>query len=191
MTSLRCLSSSLFYRAICVGIAMFGFSVAAAGQVPSSTQVAEMGKLDFLIGEWKGQGWEFKLDGSRANSFSQKTNVQAREGDATLRIKDERAFKPLKGTMGRSKLDAIISYDETVKLYHWRGKNSKSILEAKLLSDRTFHYGMPFSITVEPRDGYRRTTIEVNENGEWHETLEVWVRGKWYKFEESILKKAK
>jgi hypothetical protein len=64
-------------------------------------------------------------------------------------------------------------------------------LEAKLIRDRTLQYGMPFSATLQPADGNRRTTIEVTESGEWRETLEVWNTDRWYKVEESILKRVK
>ena len=172
-------------------IATLAFTVAAAVQTPSQTQVEEMRKLEFLVGEWKGDGWQLNEAGERSNTFSQKTKVQAKTNNATLRIEDRKSYKPWKGMTSSSTLDADISYNETTKLYNWRGKGSKSILEAKLTSDRTFHFGMPFSVNVEPREGYRKTTIRVTLSGSWEETLEVWSRGKWYKAEQSILTRVK
>jgi len=166
------------------------FTFLAVVAFSSGAQVAEMRKLDFLVGEWKGEGWELRLDGSRANSFSQKTTVQVKD-DSSLRIQDNRGYRPMNGTLGASTLDATIFFDKTLNLYQWRGKGFKTTLEAKLLGDRTLQYGVPFSVPVEPVNGDRKTTIEVNENGEWHETLEVWWRDRWYKFEESILKRVK
>jgi hypothetical protein len=48
---------------------------------------------------------------------------------------------------------------------------------------------MPISLV--PHDGTRKTTIEITEGGEWHQTLEVWKEGRWFKSEESFLKKVK
>ena len=157
-----------------------------------------MKKLDFLVGEWKGTGQEFYADGSRLNSFSQKAKVRVNSDGSALRITDEKNFKPQVQTGGpvfhNSTLDATIYYDDATKLYRWRGENSyarKNPLEAKLIGAKTLQYGMPFSVTLEPSDGNRRTTIEVTEGGEWHETLEAWSKGSWHKAEESVLKKVK
>ncbi len=209
MKSLSWSSSSVFCRTLeilSVCVAVFALSVATISQTPSLNQAEEVRKLDFLIGEWKGGGWELEPDGSRHNSFSQKTKVQAKDGTSTLKIKDARTYKPVKSSgkntifipgtplFRSSELDATIYYDEKLKLYRWRGENSygrKNPLEAKLIRDRALQYGMPFSVTLQPADGNRRTTIEVTEGGEWHETLEVWNRDRWYKVEESILKRVK
>ena len=170
--------------------------VSASGRTHPARQSDEMKKLDFLIGEWKGVGQEFRPDGSRLNEFSQKAKVQAKSGGSELRIKDEKTYKaqlqPGGPVYHNSTLAATVYYDDAAKLYRWRGEGSygrKNPLEAKLIDARTLQYGMPFSVTVEPSDGNRRTTIEVTESGEWHETLEVWRKGSWYKAEESVLKK--
>ena len=209
MKSLSRTSSPVFCRVLgmlSVCMTVFALFVAAAGQTPSPNQAEEMRRLDFLMGEWKGRGWELGPDGSRRNSFSQKTKVQAKAGNSALRIKDEKTYKPVissgKNTIfipgtpvfHSSTLDATIYYDDTSKLYRWRGENPygrKNPLEAKLVRDRTLQYGMPFSVALQPADGSRRHTIEVTEGGEWHETLEVWQTDRWYKVEESILKKVK
>src|SRR6185295_8644941 len=110
-------TTSLLYRVVMVsaGMAVFALSVAAASQIGSPAQVDEMKKLDFLVGEWKGEGWVLKQDGSRSISYTQKVKVQA--GSGTLRIKDDRAYKPAYDMMGYSRLDATISYNESTKLY--------------------------------------------------------------------------
>jgi hypothetical protein len=172
--------------------------LAVSSQTPSAVQVEEMKKLDFLTGEWKGKGQEFNLDGSPRNEFTQKAKVQAKAGGASLRITDERKYKTIyqggSPIYSSSTLDATIYYDEGVKIYRWRGENSygrKNPLEAKLIEARTLQYGMPFTVMALPSNGYRKTTIKVTEDGEWHETIEVWYRDDWFKAEESILKKVK
>lgn len=187
-------------------LVVFALSVATMSQTPSPNQAEEMRRLVFLVGEWKGEGWQLNLDGSRHNGFSQKTKVQAKEDNSTLRIKDARTYRAVissgKNTIftpgtpvfQSSTLDATIYYDENLKWYRWRGEYTygrKNPLEAKLIRDRTLQYGTPFSVTLQPAEGNRRTTIEVTEGGEWHETLEVWQTDRWYKVEESILKRVK
>ena len=176
---------------------------AVCAQAPALTD--EMKKLDFLVGEWKGQGSQLRPDGSQENTFTQKTKVQIRDG--LLRVKDERAYKPiisssrnnnifLPGTpiFGSSSLDASLYYDDKLKLYRWRGENPygrKNPLEAKLVADKTLQYGIPFSVAFEPSERNRRTTIQITDAGEWHETLEIWHLGRWFLVEESTLKKIK
>ncbi len=176
---------------------MMALSVAASGQKPQPTQAEELKKLDFLLGEWKGTGLEFGPDGSR-QEFTQKAKVEAKKDGSELRVKDEKKYKSamrMGVRMSRSSaLSATVFYDAERKLYRWQGGNRygrANPLEAKLIDARTLQYGMPFSVTIEPSDGNRRTTIKVNEGGEWHETLEVWDRGRWYKIEESTLKRVK
>jgi hypothetical protein len=209
MESLNRSNSFLLYRPLgmlSVCVAVFALSALTVGQTQTPSQAEEMRKLDFLVGEWKGEGWVLKPDGSRHNSFSQKTKVQVKDNNSTLRVKDARTYKPVissgKNTIfipgtpvfQSSTLDATIYYDNKLKLYRWGGdspSDRKKALEAKLIGDRTLQYGMPFSVTVQPADGYRRTTIEVTESGEWHQMLEVWETDRWIKVEESILKRVK
>jgi hypothetical protein len=165
-----------------------------------------MKKLHFLVGEWKGQGWQLRPDGSRENSFTQKTKVQIKDG-SLLHVKDERTYKPIKSSpknnniflpgtpvFESSSLNASLYYDDRLKLYRWRGENPygrKNALEAKLVADKTLQYGIPFSIAFEPSERNRRTTIQITDAGEWHETLEIWHLGRWFLVEESTLTKVK
>jgi hypothetical protein len=165
-----------------------------------------MKKLDFLVGEWKGKGFQLRPDGSQENNFTQKTKVQIKDG-SLLRVKDERTYKPimsspknnnifLPGTpvFSSSSLEASLYYDDTLKLYRWRGENPygrKNPLEAKLVAEKTLQYGIPFSVAFEPSEQNRRTTIQITDAGEWHETLEIWHLGRWLLVEESTLTKIK
>ena len=169
-------------------IALFFLQVSAAAQAPTLT--GEMKELEFLVGEWRGEGWQTFPTWHYKNSFKQKTILEITK-DGLLRIKDNRNYKPKGGALHTSNLDAIISYDPKLKLYAWRGKNSKVTLEAKLIGDRTFQYGMPFSAVIPPNEGNRKITIRVTDTGEWHETIEEWFEGEWFVMEESTLKKVK
>jgi len=166
-----------------------------SSQVSSSAALDQMRKLDFLVGEWKGTGWQVNWDGSRGDEFSQKSRVQVRSGGSNLQIKDARNYKTKTiGLIQTSTLDATIYYDEVLKIYRWRGENSygrKNPLEATLIDTKTLQYGIPFIGNVQLPNGARRTTITVTASGEWHETLDVWKIDRWYKAEESLLTKVK
>lgn len=149
----------------------------------------EMKKLEFLVGEWKGEGrehWPVELSDYR---FTQKTKIEIKK-NSLLRIRDERQYLPYE-MRHTSNLEASISYDDDLKLYSWKGKDSKSILEAKLIDGKTFQFGVPFSVPFEPERGNQRTTIRITDAGEWHETNEIWYAGNWFVVKKSILKKVK
>ena len=174
----------------------------AVAQTPALT--GEMKNLEFLVGEWKGEGWQLRPDGSKENSFKQQLKVKIKDA-SFLRISESRNYKTIisKGkdtifipgtpVFHSSSLEARIYYDDKVKLYLWAGETSygkKNPMELKL-SGRTLQYGIPFSIPFQPSERNRRITIEITEAGEWHETLEVWHLGRWFLVEESTLKKVK
>ena len=180
-------------KLIPVLVMILASAIAGLSQTPSASQVEEIKKLDFLLGEWKGTGSVIHWDGSRGDEFSQKTQVKARDGGSALRIKDARSYKT-PGVSHTSSLDATIYYDDGAKIYRWGGGSSserKNDLEAKLIDVRTLQYGIPFTVTVALPNGARRTTIKITESGEWHQTLDVWKIDRWYRVEESVLKRVK
>jgi hypothetical protein len=181
-------------KPIGVSVLILILSFAIFSQAPSASQVEEMRKIAFLLGEWKGKGWEILWDGSRGDEFSQKTKVEVKADGSVLRIKDARNYKMTGAFTHSSSLDASIYYDEGAKRYRWRGETSygrKNPLEAGVIDIRTFQYGVPFKVEAPLPNGARQTTIKVTEAGEWIETLEVWKIDKWHRVEESILKKVK
>ena len=174
-------------RTVLLAILLLPVSAAA---VQSPVLDGEMRKLEFLVGEWKGEGRErWPMDLSEF-PFTQKTKVEIKN-DSQLRIKDDRAYKPVTPLLHSSNVEASISYDKESKLYSWKGKDSKVILEAKLIKDKTFQFGVPFSVAFEPERGNMRTTIRVTDTGDWHEIQEVWYGGNWFVVKKSILKRVK
>ena len=170
-------------------MALLVLQVSAAAQAPRLD--GEMQKLEFLVGEWKGEGFENFPGWPRKNSFKQQTKVEI-DKNSILRVQNQRVYKPLKGTASHTGSgDAEISYDGKMKLFRWTGRGSKTSLEAKLTADRTFQYGMPFSVSLQPEEGYHRTTIRVDDAGVWHETIEEFIMGRWFVVEESVLKRVK
>ena len=175
-----------YFRTVLIALLLLPVSAAA---VHSPVLDSEMKKLEFLVGEWKGEGREHWPMDLSDYSFTQKTKIEIKQ-NSLLRIKDQRQYKPV-GVLEGSNLEASISYDDELKLYSWKGKDSKSILEAKLIGDKTLQFGVPFSVPFEPERGNERTTIRITDAGEWHETYEVWYGGNWFAVKKSILKKVK
>lgn len=54
-------------------MAVFFLQIPAAAQAP--VLEGEMKELEFLVGEWKGEGWETFPGRSYKNSFKQKTKI--------------------------------------------------------------------------------------------------------------------
>jgi hypothetical protein len=175
------------FRIVLMSVLLLPISAVA---VQTPVLDGEMKKLEFLVGEWKGEGREHWPMDLSDYAFTQKTKIEIKK-NSLLRIKDEREYKPVSALLHSSNLDASISYDEESKLYSWKGRDSKVILEAKLIADKTFQFGVPFSVPFEPERRNQRTTIRITDAGEWHETNEIWYAGNWFVVKKSLLKKVK
>jgi hypothetical protein len=151
-----------------------------------------MRALDFLLGQWKGNGWQYSLKNQK-HEISQSVQVKSESGGSLLRIKDAKSFKESRllspGLSSPMRIpQSTISYDGQAKLYRWRMEAAKgpgNPFEAKFLEPRTLQL-----ITHTP-DGMGRTTIEVTEDGQWHETFELLLSEGWFKVQETILKKVR
>jgi hypothetical protein len=116
-----------------------------------------------------------------------------------LTIKDEKSGKslvasaePFLGTNFSLLMSdsASVYYDETAKLYYGRwetGAGHKNACKARLVEPKVFQSkvefpGMPAIVT-----------IQVTEDGEWHERYDFWMGEKdgWVKTQETVLKKVK
>jgi hypothetical protein len=176
--------------------------VTVLGQAPSSVVQEQIRKLDFLIGEWKGKGWMYRLDGSRSVELSQSTIVKRSKDGLNLSIKDTKRAGDMHIVLGQPfpntvlnypmSLSATISvyYDEGAKLYFWRVETPagrKSPFKARLTEPGVFQWKLEFpgSLSI--------ITIKVTGEGEWHEIQELWMGDKdgWFKTQETILKKVK
>jgi hypothetical protein len=167
---------------------MLALTVTGSGQTPSPSPREQVSKLDFLVGEWKGEGWRYGENGSKA-AISQSTKVRVEADGSALRFKDTKKFRGdnLHSTPWYHP-ESTISYDEQAKLYRWRVVSAKrrgNPFEVRLPEPRTFQ------LVLHTRDGMVRTTIRVTEGGEWHETLEFLRSGGWFKSQETTLKRVK
>jgi hypothetical protein len=165
-------------------------SVPVSAQNPVSPQLQEMKKLDFLIGEWKGEGWTEYVAGQRRTSPITE-NVQSKLGGMVFLIEG----------LGKTKVPgkqeevvvhngmAVISYDAAAKLYRVKsfladGRSTDA--EAKFVEDG-------FQWAFQAPQGMRiRYTVKLNEKGEWTEKGEMSEDGKsWRQFHGMTLQRVK
>ncbi len=173
---------------------LLAMPITLLAQTSASSQLTEMKKLDFLVGQWQGEGWYVVGPGKR-RTFKQTENIQRKVDGLVLLIEG----------LGKGKIDdkgeevtihsafAAVSYDNEAKAFRWR-----AFAKGKLAGGNW--------IDVEPKVsenkvvwGFRdaqaaeiRFTITLNEKGQWFEIGEVSSDGKtWQKFFEMTLNRVK
>jgi hypothetical protein len=151
-----------------------------------AAQRAAMKKLDFLVGQWKGEGWvEF---GPGQKRTFQGTEVVDRKLDGLLL-----AVEGLhRGRVGDKEVVvhnafALVSYDDKAGRYRFQaftGRGNYEDAEAKV-SEGQLVWGMKV-----PQFGEVRYTIKLDDKGRWFETGEVSRDGKtWQQFFEMTLRR--
>ena len=162
-------------------------ALAVAETAPSS-QLAEMKKLDFLIGHWKGSGYFEYSPGQRRN-FTETENVQSKLNGLMLLFEGEGKSNSEQGAeITVHNALGLASYDDQAKAFKWhafradRGAVSSIETEAIVGNDK-LEWGFP-----NPQGGTIRFTIELNDKGEWFEVGESSGDAKtWQKFMEMTL----
>lgn len=159
---------------------------AAAQHTHQPSQPAEMKKLDFLVGQWKGEGWmEFGPNDRR--TFTINESVQRKvdgtvlliEGLGTTRMPGKPEEIPV------HKAFAIVDYDAKAKLLRLRAyrAGAGSIDTQPQVGENSLIWGFR-----DARAGEIRFTIKLNEKGQWFEIGEFSSDGKtWRKFMEMTL----
>jgi hypothetical protein len=163
---------------------------AASAQQPSAAHKAEMKKLDYLVGKWKGEATLFR--GKETTRLTQTEDVQYRLGGVVMLIE---------GT-GRGKLPgkdedgvvfnalAVVSYDAQAKKHMIKAHRMEgnSVDAEMTLTEKGFIWGF----TTPDRKVQTRYTMTLTEKGEWHEVGEYSLDSKtWTKFIEMTLTRVK
>jgi hypothetical protein len=160
--------------------------VALLAQDPASGQRAEMKKLDWLVGQWKGRGW-IQMGPQGRNEFTITETVQSKLDGLVLLIEGHGKSKEDGSTVHTAL--ALASYDERAKNFRWRAftaEGRQTDTEAKVGANM-----MEWGAEIPPR-GRMRYTIKLNENGEWFEVGEMTQDGQtWHKFFEMTLQRQK
>ncbi len=151
----------------------------------------EMGKLDFLVGEWKGEAWTQMGPGKR-ELVIQTEKVTAKAGGKTLLVEGLGRRKMEDGSAGEVVHDAIalIAWDKAKSTYRFIGHvaQRESVDTAlDMTGPNTLVWG------VDTPQGKARFTIRLNEQGQWNEVGEFSRDGgtNWMKFMEMTLTKIK
>jgi hypothetical protein len=174
---------------VAVVVISVGVSLSPA-ESPTVAQREAMKKLDFLVGEWKGEGWmEFVPDKRR--TFKGTEICQSKLDGLLLTIDG----------VHRGKVDdkgeevvvhnafGVVSYDDKAKRYRFQAftaRGNYEDTEAKV-TDGQLVWGMKI-----PEFGDVRFTMKLDDKGRWFEVGEVSQDGKeWRKFFEMTLERVK
>jgi hypothetical protein len=163
--------------------------VVVMAQDPAPSRRVEMRKLDFLVGQWRGEGWiEY---GPQRRTFRQTESVEVKvEGEILVMDGLGKGKVPGKDEeVTVHSAFAVVSYDEKAKVFRWRayrvGGNWIDT-EAKV-GDNRLEWGYH-----EERAGDIRFTILKNEKGQWVESGAISGDGKtWRQFFEMTLERSK
>lgn len=150
----------------------------------------EMGKLDFLIGEWKGEAW-MQMGPGKRSTVAQTEKVTAKAGGKVLLVEGLGRKKLEDGTIGEVVHDAIalISWDKAKNTYRF---NAHVAQQESV--DTTLDMTAPNTLVwgFDTPQGKIRYTIRLNEKGQWNEIGEFSRDGaNWMKFFEMTLTKSK
>ncbi|HEV7237860.1 MAG TPA: hypothetical protein VGQ36_01365 [Thermoanaerobaculia bacterium] len=148
----------------------------------------EMRKLDWLVGEWKGEA--VVLSGpEKGENALQSERVQSRQGGKILVVEGLGKRKLADGTAGDVVHDAfgVIWYDEQAKKYRfhsWTTRTGYVDSWFEVSDDGSVRWGFDIS------QGKIRFTIKRTEKGDWHEVGEYSPDGtRWFQTLEMKLQK--
>jgi hypothetical protein len=160
-----------------------------AAQTLNSTGLDEMKKLEFLVGNWQGEGWmEFGPGQRRKASVTE--SVQSKLGGRVLIIEG----------VGKAKLPnrdeevvvhsafAFLYYDQATKRYAMRAflANGNAVDAETNYQDGVFEWGLQIP------QGKVRYKIKLNDQGQWFEVGEISQDGKTFRqFFEMTLNRVK
>lgn len=159
-------------------------------QDSQASQLQEMKKLDFLIGEWQGEGWTEFIPGQRRTSpISEKVRpnlggmILVIEGLGKTKVPGRQEEAVVHNAL------AIISYDANAKLYRVRSylANGRSTdAEAELVAGAfQWRFQTPQGMSI-------KYTVKLTDKGEWFERGEMSQDGKsWRQFHEMTLRRVK
>jgi hypothetical protein len=160
--------------------------ISAMAQTQSMSAPPEMKKLDFLVGQWKGEGWMELRPGQRQTATVNESvqrkaegTVLLIEGLGTTKMPDKPEEVPV------HKAFAIVDYDVGTKLFRLRAyrAGAGAIDTNPKVEENSLVWGFK-----DARGGEVRFTIKLNEKGQWFEIGEYSGDGKtWRKFLEMTL----
>jgi len=167
-----------------------GHDLAGQEPRPSPTQLEEMKKLHFLVGEWKGEGWTEFAPGQRRTSPIAES-VQVKLGGMVLLVEGlgKRKDPGQQEEVVVHNALGILSYDEKAKIYRLRSyiaTGQSTDAEARFTDG-----GFQWAFSPSPNLSVRYT-VKLTDKGEWFEIGEMSQDGKsWRQFHGMTLQKVK
>jgi hypothetical protein len=151
----------------------------------------EMKKLDFLVGEWKGEAWWQMGPNAKREYALQHETVTPRAGGNALQVEGQGRTRKEDGTAGALVHDAyaMLRWDDTAKKYRF-----STAVAGRGTAEPDFELvGQNKAVwTMTLPQGTMRYTISLTEKGEWFEVGEFSRDGNnWSKFFEMTLAKVK
>jgi hypothetical protein len=173
-------------------LVLFGWlcllTLPAMAQAQMSTAPVEMKKLDFLLGEWQGEGW-IEMGPSQRHSFRQTERLQPKAGGSLVLIEGLGVERVGDKDVPVHQAFAVVTYDNQTKRFKlraWRAAGDEVVTEPEV-DERSLIWGFR-----DPRSGTQiKFTIKLNDKGQWFEIGEASRDGQsWRKFFETTLQKA-
>lgn len=135
----------------------------------------EIRKIEFLVGQWKGNGWMMNQSGQKM-TFDQTEKVSLKLNDTALLIEGQGTSN---GKIIHNAL-AIVTMEDSKGNYKFNSflqSNQQGTYKAELI-DHVFYWYPAENV---------RYVITLNDNGQWHEIGEANSGGTWYQFFEMTL----
>lgn len=175
--------------ACAAAVAAPGRAGAQAMVRPDSAVLAAMRRLEFLVGDWRGEGWaQMGPQGGRITSRVTESAKWRLEG-AGLLIEGHGTARVQEGGPEVTVHDAlaVVTYDREAGRYRvtaWRG-DGKPVDATAEVGDRRLVWGF-----ADPRGVTVRFTLQLTPEGRWNEVGEASRDGQtWFKFMEMSLER--
>lgn len=163
----------------------------AFAQSAGTSSEAEMKKLNFLVGDWKGEGWIEMGPGGRS-TFKQTETVLSKLNGTVILVegvgKGKLASTGQEGIVHNAL--AVISYDSRAKKYQFRAfRADGNFIDAEMTAEGN---GLVWGFREPQRNVEIKYTIKLTDSGQWNEVGEFSMDGKtWRKFFEMTLQRTK
>ncbi len=156
-------------------LALLTLSIPIVAQTPAANRFDEIKRLDFLVGNWKGDGW-IQLGPTERRTFTETEVVQRKLDGAVLLIEGMG-----KGKIGGKGEDvtihsalAVVNYDAQAKAYRFQAyrADGRAINAEASVADNALQW------SFQDTFGNVRFTIKLNDQGQWYEIGELSRDGK-------------
>jgi hypothetical protein len=167
----RAISFTIF-----TAVAMLPFTAASGQQssastpaTPPSASATAMHKLDFMLGDWEGDGWIVMGPGER-RTFHQTETIRTAAGGTVLIIDGlGKGTDPGREGAVVHQAFAIVSYDSATAAFKWRAfiASGQETVATPEIADHRLVWGM--DVGPAAHASHIRFTIQITPEGTWHE----------------------